>query len=244
MPLSLAILPIEMPFKMAYNISKQGGKPPHRKENEDMANTSLKNTIQQLEDLFGIFNFKYFGGELSKPVITVSPDMTKGAYGWCTSYKAWKEAGHDTEGYYEINICAEYLSRPYDEVAGTMLHEMVHLYNLENGVKDTSRAGTYHNRKFKEAAEAHGLTVEASEKYGWSVTALTDEAKQEVADFMDSIGKTSFDLYREKVVEEKKKGGKSSSRKYVCPCCGLIIRATKEVKVVCWECNELLVEEE
>ena len=121
---------------------------------------------------------------------------------------------------------------------------MVHLYNLENGVKDTSRAGTYHNRKFKEAAEAHGLTVEASEKYGWSITALTDEAKQEVADFMDSIGKTSFDLYREKVVEEKKKGGKSSSRKYVCPCCGLIIRATKEVKVICWECNELLIEEE
>jgi len=209
-----------------------------------MANTSLKDTIQQLEDLFGIFNYKYFGGELSKPVITVSPDMTKGAYGWCTSYKAWKEAGHDTEGYYEINICAEYLSRDYTEVAGTMLHEMVHLYNLENGVKDTSRAGTYHNRKFKEAAEAHGLTVETSDKYGWSVTALTEEAKQEVADFMDSIGKTSFDLYREKVVEEKKGGGKSSSRKYVCPCCGLIIRATKEVKVICWECNELLVEEE
>lgn len=208
-----------------------------------MANTSLKNTIQQLEDLFGIFNFKYFNGELSKPVITVSPDMTKGAYGWCTSYKAWKEAGHETEGYYEINICAEYLSRPYEEVAGTMLHEMVHLFNLENGVKDTSRAGTYHNKKFKEAAEAHGLTVETSEKYGWSVTALTEEAKQEVKDFMDSIGKTSFDLYREKVVEEKKKGGKSSSRKYVCPCCGLIIRATKEVKVICWECNELFVEE-
>lgn len=209
-----------------------------------MANTSLKNTIQQLEDLFEVFNYKYFESELSKHVITVSPDTTKGAYGWCTPYKAWKESGHDSEGYYEINICAEYLSRPYEEVAETMLHEMIHLYNLETGVKDTSRAGTYHNKKFKEAAEAHGLIVETTEKYGYAKTSLTEEARQEVEDFMQSIGKTSFDLYREKVEEQKKKGGKSNSRKYVCPCCGLIVRATKEVKVVCFECNEILIEEE
>lgn len=209
-----------------------------------MASTSLKNTIQQLEDLFEVFNYKYFEGQLSKPVITVSPDTTKGAYGWCTSWKAWKEAGHEGEGYYEINICAEYLSRSYEDVAGTMLHEMVHLYNLENGVKDTSRAGTYHNKKFKDAAEAHGLTVEATEKYGWSKTALNEESRQEVEDFMNSIGKASFDLYREPVKVEKKKGGKSNSRKYVCPCCGLIVRATKEVKVKCFECDEMLVEEE
>lgn len=203
--------------------------------------TSLKNTIQQLEDLFEIFNYKYFNEELSKPVITVSPD-TKGAYGWCTSYKAWKETRHENEGYYEINICAEYLSRPYEDVAGMMLHEMVHLYNLENGIKDTSRAGTYHNKKFKEAAEAHGLNVENTEKYGWSKTSLTEEARKEVEDFMNSIDKTSFDLYREKAEKEKKKS-KSNSKKYVCPCCGLIIRATKEVKVVCYECDELLIEE-
>ena len=209
-----------------------------------MASKSLKNTIQQLEDLFGVFNYKYFEGSLPKPVITVSPDTTKGAFGWCTSYKAWKEVGHDTDGYYEINICAEYLSRPYEEVAGTMLHEMIHLFNLENGVKDTSRGGTYHNKKYKEAAEAHGLNVECDPKYGWTKTSLTDESKQEVEDFMKSIGKSSFDLYREPAQKEEKKKGKSSSRKYVCPCCGLIVRATKKVKVLCFDCEKLLVCEE
>ena len=44
-----------------------------------------------------------------------------------------------------------------------MLHEMAHLYNLENGIKDTSRAGTYHNAKFKATAEEHGLICERSE---------------------------------------------------------------------------------
>ena len=203
---------------------------------------SIQTTIQQLEDLFEVFNAKYFEGELSKPVLTVSPDTTKGAYGWCTSWKAWKTVNGNDGGYYEINICAEHLSRPFEEVAGTMLHEMIHLFNLENGVKDCSRGGTYHNKKFKEAAESHGLIVENDPKYGWCRTELDEEAKAEVRDFMDFIGRTSFDLFRESVKKEPKGGKKSSSRKYVCPCCGLIIRATKEVKVKCFECDELLIE--
>lgn len=210
-----------------------------------MKNNSLQNTIQELEDLFEVFNAKYFESELSKPVITVSSDTTKGAYGWCTSWKAWKTVHDGADGgYYEINICAEHLSRPFEDIAGTMLHEMVHLYNLENGVKDTSRAGTYHNKKFKDAAEAHGLIVENDPKHGWCRTKLNDEAKEEVNDFMNFIGKKSFDLFRESPAKEKKGGNKSNSRKYVCPCCGLIIRATKEVKVLCFECEELLVEAE
>lgn len=202
-----------------------------------MKNNSLKPVIQNLEDLFQVLNSKYFENELAKPVVTVSPNTLKvNAAGWCTTYKAWKDT--EDEGYYEINICAEHLARPFEEVAGTMLHEMVHLRNLQNGVKDNSRGGTYHNNKFKEAAEAHGLIVEETEKYGWAKTKLTEEAKEEVAYFMDFIGRKSFDIFRKaEQKEEKKSGGKSSSRKYVCPCCGAIIRATKEVKVCCGECS-------
>ena len=46
------------------------------------------------------------------------------------------------DGFYEINICAEHLARPFEQVAETLLHEMVHLYNLQIGVQDTSRGGT------------------------------------------------------------------------------------------------------
>lgn len=58
----------------------------------------------------------------------------------------------------------------FEQVAETLLHEMVHLYNLQIGVQDTSRGGTYHNKKYKEAAEKHGLTVEKDAKYGWTKT--------------------------------------------------------------------------
>ena len=79
---------------------------------------SLQPVIKQLETLFSKFNDRFYDGKLPKPVITVSPDSTKGAYGWCTSWKAWtdKENADMNEGYYEINLCAEYLSRPIELV--------------------------------------------------------------------------------------------------------------------------------
>ena len=77
-----------------------------------MNEVSLKPVIDELETLFSKFNKAFFEGKLEKPVITVSPDHTRGAYGWCTSWKAWQD-GTKEGGYYEINLCAEYLNRPF-----------------------------------------------------------------------------------------------------------------------------------
>ena len=207
-----------------------------------MKETSLKPVIEKLENLFSKFNEKFYNGELQAPVIKVSPDTTKGAYGWCTAWKAWSvgeqkkvadlatltkealEAMKKDDGFYEINICAEHLARPFEQVAETLLHEMVHLYN----------------KKYKEAAEQHGLTVEKDAKYGWTKTSLNDEAKAFVAGMQDK----KFELHRKSL--PKIPGAaktKQSSRKYVCPVCGCIIRATKEVHVICGDCNVEFEEE-
>ena len=61
-----------------------------------MNEVSLKPVIEELESLFSKFNARFFAGKLEKPVITVSPDHTRGAYGWCTGWKAWK-AGEDEQ---------------------------------------------------------------------------------------------------------------------------------------------------
>lgn len=210
----------------------------HRKiEDIKMSEKSLKPIIDKLESLFSNFNQKFYNGKLQKPVITVSPDTTKGAYGWCTTWKAWKEKDEES-GYYEINLCAEHLARPFPEVCATLLHEMVHLWNLQNNVQDTSRGGTYHNKKFKQVAEEHGLIIDQDSKYGWTITSLNDEAKA----FIDGLKEQGFEIYRSKLPKIKKSKS-SSSRKYVCPHCGLIIRATKEVHVICSECGVEFEEE-
>ena len=81
-----------------------------------MTNPTLSNTVSVLESFFSKLNDKLFGGELPKPVITVSPDTKRQCYGWCTTWKAWRDS-HDNDirnGFFEINICAEYLGRPID----------------------------------------------------------------------------------------------------------------------------------
>lgn len=223
-----------------------------------MKEQSLRPIIEKLESLFTKFNEKFYAGELQKPIITVSPDTTKGAFGWCTGWKAWTDKEQKTiedissltkedidsmkkdDGFYEINICAEYLSRPFEQIAETLLHEMVHLYNLQNKIHDTSRNGMYHNKKYKAAAESHGLEVQQDSKYGWCRTSLNYETRN----FVEAMQDKKFQLYRKFIPKLKVSKAKQSSRKYVCPSCGLIIRATKEVDVICADCNEHFEEAE
>jgi len=88
---------------------------------------------------------------------------------------ACTKSGRGTARRIEISICAEYIDRPISEVAATMLHEMAHLYDLTHSIKDVSDNGYYHNMKFKETAEAHGLHIEQHATYGWTITTLTEE---------------------------------------------------------------------
>lgn len=110
-----------------------------------MANASLTPIIENFEKIFSKLNERFYNNGLQAPVITISPDTTKGAYGWCTGWRAWAEKGlkdlasmtqeeakaAENSGYYEINLCAEHIARSYLDVAATLLHEMVHLYNLQ-----------------------------------------------------------------------------------------------------------------
>lgn len=124
----------------------------------------------QLEKMFRELNKHYFNGALPEPIISLK--KTPSAYGHITCSKVWK-AGQENK--YEINISSATLDRPIEETAATLLHEMVHEHNLENGIKDTSNNGVYHNGKFREQAEAHGLTVAHHEKYGWTITSPSEE---------------------------------------------------------------------
>ena len=126
---------------------------------------SVSEIVAKTEAMFDLFNHHFYKDELARPAITVSPDGGRGAYGWCSVYEIWQASG---EAYREINICAEYIDRPIGEVAATMLHEMAHLYNLPHEIKDVSNNGYYHNKKFKETAEAHGLHIEHHATYCWT----------------------------------------------------------------------------
>lgn len=206
----------------------------------------LSNSVQKLETLFDEVNNHLFEGEVIRPVITIQTNGRRSStLGWCTTWKAWKDGEKvgTNDGYYEINICSEYLHRPFFEVMGTLIHEMVHLYNLQNGIQDCSRSGTYHNKRFKRAAEKYGLTVYRQNGRGFASTKLNIATAKWVetryAGISFNLHRGNFDVNAGSGESENEPGKtKQSFRKYVCPECNTIVRATKQVNIVCGDCDQ------
>lgn len=131
---------------------------------------------------------------------------------------------------------------------------MVHIYHLMNNIQDCSRGGTYHNRKFKEKAESVGLIISKDPRIGWSLT----EPSEELIEYIISQGWTDILINRQESIRiggvsggssgdssgNKPPKKPSSTRKYICPCCGNSVRATKEINIICGDCMKQMVKEE
>ena len=205
--------------------------------------TSYNRAAGYLNKIFDLLNEAFFDSALSRPIITIQ--STPRAYGHYTPYDSWCVDGE--KGMREINIGAGTLSRPIENVVATLLHEMVHFYNDLNGVKDTSRSGTYHNKAFRDAAQMRGLIITHHPTYGWSIT----EPGDELLAFCIDNGLTEIRLCRHDYESIRVSGGsthagnggfvptgkKSSTRKYICPCCGMSVRATRNVNIACLDCG-------
>lgn len=187
----------------------------------------MKSTIKtsraagQLEKMFRELNKHYYNGELPEPIITLKKTPSA------------------------------------ENTTATLLHEMAHLYNLVHGIRDTSsQSGAYHNKRFKAIAEAHGLVIDHHEKYGWTITSPSEELLDFIIfmgwqDIQMTEGLTWADMCGTGTASKgpgssqtgapKPPKAKSSTRRWVCPKCGTIIRSTKEVRVICADCMELFV---
>ena len=210
--------------------------------------TSYNRVAGYLNKIFDLLNERFFENALARPTITIQ--STPKAYGhFSLQADTWVSTIGAT---HEINIGAGTLARPIEQVVATLLHEMVHYYNCVNGVQDCSRGNTYHNKAFKQEAEARGLIVERTDKYGWSKTSPSDTLLEFVLDndltdiLLNRNEFTSFQMPGtgthngglDLTINTKKT---SSTRKYVCPCCGMSVRATREVHIACMDCGEQMI---
>lgn len=190
--------------------------------------TTMSKAAKFLETAFDTLNKQYFDSALPKVIITIQ--SAPGCYGHFTTYDAWRAP---SKNYKEINISAETLNRPISNTIATLVHEMVHLYCHINGIQDTSRAGRYHNAKFKEEAEKRGLQIDYDKTIGWSLTA----PKPELKSFVNGQGWRKLTIARGFEVKDPKAKKPSSTRKYECPLCGTTVRATRDVFILCGDCH-------
>lgn len=184
---------------------------------------------------FDIFNSKYFEGKLDKPIITVQKAKSNN-YGHFTLGRVWVNSEKDSQ--YEINIAAHSLKRSVDDIAGTVLHEMIHYYHKVNDIKDCSQ--NKHNKKFKSFAEKLGFVVEQSKSYGWGHTEIAGELKE----FIHNELKPNSDMFTySRIVplqDAATKVREKKSFKYTCPKCGLVVKAEADKNINCGDCNETL----
>ena len=210
-----------------------------------------------LEVAFRVLNKVYFNNELPEAVITIQSSQR--AYGHITVGEIWRD---EWDSYHEINISAEYLNRPIENIISTLLHEMCHLYAMENNIKETSNNGRYHNKRFKEIAEARDLKISHARYIGWSVTEPTEKLKSTIKEYHldskieyvrmggyagtggnnDGDGNGGLSGAGGQAGRAPKK--KSSTRKYFCPCCKNSVRATKDVNIMCMDCQMQMIKQE
>lgn len=205
----------------------------------------------ELEKVFRLLNEDMFNGELPTPIITVIP--TPRAYAHYVPYDIWNAKG---TGKREINVASGTLDRPIENIVASALHEMVHMYcDCILNEQDTSNKGVYHNKVFKREAEAHGLIVTRSEKYGWSHTEpgdrlldwlLEHDELREIEMCRANPAMTSIGIGTHTGNSDGLKttgtNPNSHHRKYICPCCGNSVRATKTVHIICADCMQLMTE--
>ena len=208
--------------------------------------TTYVEAVEYLNTLFDLLNARFFDNELERPTITIQ--STPKALG---HFSTRKDTWISSVGVsHELNIGAGTLASPIEDLLSVLVHEMTHYYCHVHGIKDVSRGTMYHNRRYKEAAEAHGLIVERDPKYGWTITT----PGQELLDFIEEHDLNAISITRNEFLFLRIPGltgnndtaiikgpAKSNSRKYICPCCGNSVRATKWVNIACVDCREIMV---
>lgn len=147
--------------------------------------------------------------------------------GHFTHAKLWK-AGE--ESFHEIMISANYFERGARAVLGTLLHEVAHSIDLQNGIQGTSGDG-YHNQKFKATAESLGLTITQAKGIGWSITEVSDACAERWAEALALI-ENGLALMAD-AEQGKKAGGRNKNLKVAECRCGEKIRLSASVLEKC-----------
>lgn len=210
----------------------------------------IEDMTKELYRCFDVLNEKVFDSELVVPVISVY--YAKNALGTCTTHKWWRLINdgvdldvasetevQDTGVFYEINIASNHLNRSGDEILITLMHELIHLKNAQDGIKDVS--GKKHTKKFLKCAQNHMMQYDGDvhPKLGYSDVMPT----QELYDIFHNdvkIDEAKFQYFY--YVPQKKKPDDIEDKKtfvnWICPSCGKEAKFEEGLEnVICGDCN-------
>lgn len=166
----------------------------------DMKNneaTTASKIVALLEDCYNVLTITT--PDLPKVFFKLDHGLTLTGQVWGHfAPNAWTADG---EARHEIMIASECLAAGAEQVLQTLIHEAVHALAEERGVKETSRQGRYHNKRFRSLAEELGMTYNTprnmdklgrlvpDERQGYSHVVLTNETRVRYMGLLDLLQK-------------------------------------------------------
>lgn len=195
----------------------------------------LSETISQLEIAYIKLNEALFNNELPSVCITIQHETKKSkntVLGWFSTLYVWKDS-NNTE-MFEINITPDALGMSTVDIIGTLIHEMVHLYCMQNNITDCT--GRKHTEEFKDACERVGLICEKDKSVGWGMTSVGSSLYETIINL--ELDEDAFGNSCEKVVIPSEPKKKKIQPTYVCPSCKEKLKSKSSTLVImCVKCN-------
>jgi hypothetical protein len=181
---------------------------------------------------FDHFNRELFSAALPRCILNFS------RHARCRGFFAaerWSREGRHT---HEISLNPDVLNRPLKDSMGTLVHEMVHLWQQESG--EPSRRG-YHNAEWADKMESLGLMPSHTGEPGGK------RIGQNVTHYIIAGG--PFDRAFHAMPAEYQLPWTSGSPaaaaeprrdkvKYQCPSCAVNVWGKAELNIVCGDCGE------
>lgn len=107
--------------------------------------------FKTLDDLYNFYNQAIFRGSLAECIVNMS--RHGGAYGFFAPER-WRGENAEHAIVHEISLNPDYMNRTDKEWHSTLVHEMCHLWQEDNGTP--SRSG-YHNKQWAAKMQEVGL---------------------------------------------------------------------------------------
>lgn len=197
---------------------------------------SLVPTIAELERIMEwAYGRKSTGRTLHPKVVVVI--QTKGAKkGQLGAFSKLRWSDREGALVHEVTFTAEEMGRGLLEIVETAVHETVHLYNCDAGVKDCAKGGR-HNKAYKAAAEAFGLVVaEPDKSKGYAFTSLGSDLERAVeTELMPKV--EAFRIFR---TTDEPKASRKSTVGFECDCVTVRVASGKAdtFDATCQVCNK------
>lgn len=210
----------------------------------DAAANPTRRQYGELDTAYDFFNQALFNGELPRCLITMQRHAK--AFGFFHGNRFTTLDGKSIAD--EIALNPEHLrERSAEASLATLVHEMAHLWDHHHG--EPARAG-YHGKTWAAKMEEVGLMPSSTaapggKRTGQKVSHYIIEGgpfQRRCAELLSAGWEMPY--VQTPQAPKQAKAKKASKTKYSCPCCSANAWAKPAAKLICGECEEVMLPEE